>query len=79
MEAESEEEAKAVAVARFKQSARLATVNWVREIQRVECCEVPDESCGPSLRARWAPVVPGTGAASLDTWLSYLFRLRMGG
>jgi hypothetical protein len=44
VEAASEEKAKAVAVAKFKGMARLSNVNWVREVQRIECRRVPEES-----------------------------------
>jgi hypothetical protein len=40
VDAKSEEEAKAGAVAKFKGMARLSNVNWVREVQRIECREV---------------------------------------
>jgi hypothetical protein len=41
--AESEEDAKAAAVVMFKKAARLSSVNWVREVQQIECRRVPDE------------------------------------
>jgi hypothetical protein len=44
VEAESEEKAKEVAVAKFRGVARLSNVNWVREVQRVECRRVANES-----------------------------------
>jgi hypothetical protein len=42
VDAQSEEEAKAGAVAKFKGMARLSNVNWVREVQRIECREVAE-------------------------------------
>jgi len=44
VDATDEEAAKACAVAKFKGMARLSNVNWVRDVQRIECREVPDES-----------------------------------